>query len=321
MSVGKSVRLFLADGTPGGLLTAEIMNWTGHIMSVNRSSLGELLRRGEAKRTGIYILLGDDPDAINGRKAYVGEGDDVGKRLYAHQRSVVQGGKDFWTQAVVLTSKDDNLTKAHVRYLESRFVALGHQAKRATIDNGTNPLAPTLPESDVSDMEYFIEQAKIILPLLGVNIFQQTTKTSPQAQGEHSETAVESPVFEMRVLKEGVVATAQEIDGEFVVFAGSLARREWVGGESQHYRTLRLQLEDDGTLTPMDGGESFQFTRDYVFRSPSAAAAMVAGRNANGRMEWQDRQTGRTYGDWQDVEIDETAGIKPGLHEPSGDPP
>ena len=122
MSVGKSVRLFLADGTPGGLLTAEIMNWTGHVVAAPRSDLAALLQRPESKRTGIYILLGDDPNSLGGTLAYIGEGDDVSKRLYQHARPEDQGGKDFWDRAIVLTSKDTNLTKAHVRYLESRLI-------------------------------------------------------------------------------------------------------------------------------------------------------------------------------------------------------
>src|SRR3712207_3830978 len=99
MSIGKSVRLFLADGAPGGLLTAEIMNWTGHVVAAPRSDVAALLKRPETNRTGIYVLLGDDPDSFGGTVAYIGEGDDVGKRLQQHARAENQGGKDFWQRA------------------------------------------------------------------------------------------------------------------------------------------------------------------------------------------------------------------------------
>jgi hypothetical protein len=122
MSVGKSVRLFLADGTPGGLLTAEIMNWTGHVIAAPRSDMPALLKRPEVGRTGVYLLIGDDPESLTGSLAYVGEADVIGKRLQTHARPEEQGGKDFWSRAVVLTSKDMNLTKAHARYLESRLI-------------------------------------------------------------------------------------------------------------------------------------------------------------------------------------------------------
>lgn len=310
MSAGKSVRLFLADGTPGGLLTAEIMNWTGHVVAAPRSDLGWLLKRPEAGRTGIYILVGDDPDSMGGSLAYIGEGDDVSKRLYQHSRSEDQGGKDFWERAIVLTSKDANLTKAHARYLESRLISLAQQAKRARLVNGTAPAPLPLPESDISDMEYFIAQAKIALPVLGVNLFRSTgvldTASDPVALIPSNQSSV-SPLFEMRLKKDGIVATAQEVDGEFTVLEGSLARSSWIGVEDG-YRRLRDKLEHDGTLVPTADGKLAVFTRSQVFASPSAASAIVSGRNSNGRVEWKLQSTGVTYGSWQNQAIEHDLG-------------
>jgi hypothetical protein len=305
MSVGKSVRLFLADGTPGGLLTAEIMNWTGHVVAAPRSDLAALLQRPESRRTGIYILLGDDPNSLGGTIAYIGEGDDVSKRLYQHARPEDQGGKDFWDRAIVLTSKDSNLTKAHVRYLESRLISLAQQANRALLDNGTAPTPLPLPEADISDMEYFIAQARIVLPVLGVNLLRAVSSPAPTpSQPKEAVAAGEaSPVFEMSLKKSGVMATAQEFDGEFTVHEGSLARAEWTGVDDG-YKRLREKLDADGTLVPSDGGKAAVFTRSYVFASPSAAAAVVAGRSANGRVEWKVQGTGVSYGSWQSESVD-----------------
>lgn len=305
MSTGKSVRLFLADGTPGGLLTAEIMNWTGHVIAAPRSDLAALLKRPEVGRTGIYILLGDDPDSLGGSLAYVGEGDDVGKRLYQHARPEDQGGKDFWDRAIVLTSKDANLTKAHARYLESRFIALGLQANRARLTNSTAPTPIVLPEADVSDMEYFIEQAKILLPVLGINIFRSAATAAAVPIGPDSSSTTEnSPIFELRLKKEGIVATSQEVDGEFTVHERSVVRLAW-SGVDDGYKRLREKLEQDGTLVPSSDSKTMRFTHDQVFASPSAAAAVVAGRSANGRVEWKVRETGMSYGAWQSRGVDD----------------
>ncbi|MGY2082335.1 GIY-YIG nuclease family protein [Blastococcus sp. SYSU DS0539] len=305
MSSGKSVRLFLADGTPGGLLTAEIMNWTGHVVAAPRSDLATLLKRPEATRTGIYILLGDDPDSLGGQMAYIGEGDDVSKRLYQHARSEDQNGKDFWDRAVVLTSKDTNLTKAHARYLESRFITLALQANRARLTNGTTPSPIVLPEADVSDMEYFIEQAKIVLPVLGVNIFRSPKTTLPVPSAGPTTTRAGSPMFQMSVKKSGITATAQEVDGEFTVLEGSGARLKWTGVAGHSYAGLRAKLEQDGTLVPASDGAAMRFTRNHVFASPSAAAAIVAGRSANGRVEWLVQGTRRAYGEWETEGVEE----------------
>lgn len=306
MTTGKSIRLFLADGTPGGLLTAEIMNWTGHVVAAPRSDLAALLRRPEASRTGIYILLGDDPNSLGGTIAYIGEGDDVSKRLYQHARSEDQGGKDFWDRAIVLTSKDTNLTKAHARYLESRLITLAQQANRAVLVNGTAPPPLPLPEADISDMEYFVSQSKIVLPVLGVNLLRSVTMTQVPVQHGSTMTATIaqlSPVFELALKKSGIRATAQEVDGEFTVHEGSRARPEWAGADDG-YKRLREKLQEDGTLAPSADGKSRAFTRNQVFASPSAAAAVVAGRSANGRVEWKVQGSGLSYGSWQSEGVD-----------------
>ena len=307
MTAGKSIRLFLADGTPGGLLTAEIMNWTGHVVAAPRSDLASLLKRPEASRTGIYILLGDDPNSLGGTIAYIGEGDDVSKRLYQHAKPEDQGGKDFWGRAIILTSKDTNLTKAHARYLESRLITLAQQANRAVLVNGTAPPPLPLPEADISDMEYFISQTEIVLPVLGVNLLRSATSSrvapSEQASSLTAASTRLSPTFELTLKKSGIAATAQEIDGEFTVFAGSTARRDWQGDDNG-YKRLRQKLEEDDTLALSADSKCCTFTRNQVFDSPSAAAAVVTGRSANGRVEWKVQGSGLSYGSWQSEGID-----------------
>lgn len=303
------MRLFLADGTPGGSLTAEIMNWTGHVMAAPRSDLAPLLQRSEIVRTGIYLLLGDDPETPGGQLAYIGEADDVRVRLVQHARSDDHRGKDFWDRVIVLTSKDANLTKAHVRYLESRFIRIATEARRATLTNGTAPPEINLPEADVSDMEYFIEQARIVLPVLGVNLLRSTSVRAITQSQVPSSRAAASPEFVLTT-RDGVVnATAQEVDGEFVVRAGSRARGAWTGtGPETSYLKLRTQLEMDGSLLPTDGGGATYFPQDHVFASPSAGSAVILGRNSNGRLEWKVRGTKTSFGDWQASLLEGTAG-------------
>ncbi|MBF6093476.1 GIY-YIG nuclease family protein [Nocardia cyriacigeorgica] len=298
MSAGKSVRLFLADGTSGGLVTAEIINWTGHILSAPRSDLAELQRRPEVSRTGVYILLGDDPTTVGGVSAYIGEGDDVGRRIIQHHRPDSQGGKEFWNRVIVVTSKDANLTKAHARYLESRLIGIAAESGRATLVNGTAPTPMGLPESDISDMEYFITQIRIALPVLGVNMLRSAVPTVVN-ESSQTEVGVNSPVFELRLRKQDLIACARVVDGEFTVLADSGARGEWIGTDGSHdgYRRLREQLVQDGTIAPAPGG-GLRFTRAHVFSSPSAAGAVVVGRSINGRTDWRTTH-GLSYGEWE----------------------
>jgi Domain of unknown function (DUF4357) len=299
VSDGRQIRIFLVDGTPGGLLTAEIMNWTGHIVAAPRSDLARLLGREETSRTGIYVLLGDDPEALGQQLAYIGEGDEVRDRLAQHARSEEQGGKDFWDRAVVLTSKDANLTKAHARYLESRFISLATQAGRSRLTNATAPPPPPLPEADRSDMEYYIAQAKIVLPVLGINLLRAPSVPPAGSAGAASgQPSVASPAFTLHLRREGITAAAREVDGEFTVLQGSHARQSWVS-TPHAYKALHEALVRDRVLVPDPPGSLLRFARDYVFASPSAAAAVVTGRNANGRIEWRIQGSGMNFGEWQ----------------------
>lgn len=301
---GKQVRLYLVDGSPGGLLTAEIMNWTGHLIASPRSGIADLLKREEARRTGVYLLLGDDPEAPGGTAVYVGEGDEIATRLRQHSRPSDQGGKDFWDRVVILTSKDANLTKAHARYLESQLIAAAHTGGRASVLNGTAPPLIQLPEADISDMEYYLSQVHIILPVLGITAFRASrylAVQTPVNNAEGGQLALRiSPRFTLRVPRHAIEAFAREVDGEFTVLQGSKARAAWIGTDLQHpgYKDLHEKLVSDGGLERTADGNA-SFTRDVVFPSPSAAAAVVTGRAANGRTSWIDVDGGQDFGTWQ----------------------
>jgi hypothetical protein len=291
---GKQIKLFLADGTPGGLTTAEITNWTGHVLAARRSDLADLLKRDEAQRTGVYLLLGDDEAAVGEVRCYIGEADVVADRLRR------QRDQDFWDRVVVITSKDSNLTKAHGRYLESRLISLTTQAGRVTLENNTAPPVPALPEADASDMDYFVSQLQIVLPVLGINAIR--VRSTASAIGVTG-AITESPVFRLRQAKLGVDARAQQIDGEFTVLAGSLVVPQWHGiGKAAStlkayasYRAQHERLLGDGTIVVEDGRG--RVMRDIVFPSPSTAGAVALGRSCNGRREWI--AGSETFGGWE----------------------
>ena len=162
-----------------------------------------------------------------------------------------------------------------------------------------------LPEADVSDMEYFIAQAKIILPVLGVNLLRAPATAAITTPGAVPGPATAlSPTFELQLRKEGITATAREVDGEFTVLEGSKARSTWTG--AQHaYKALHQKLVQEAALVPDPDSRTMRFARDQVFASPSAAAAVVVGRASNGRNDWKIQGTGVSYGTWQTRGIDQ----------------
>lgn len=304
---GKSIKLYLVDGTPQGILTAEIMNWTGHVLSGPRTKLPELLKRAEMNRTGIYFLAGPDLETAGKQIVYIGESDNVGKRLIQHNKDV---SKDFWEKACIITSKDQNLTKAHARYLESRLIAISQNMARAKVHNNTAPPGDAfLPEADQADMEYFISQIRLILPVLGLEFLREKPRISHtlvlQDQIRVKDSDDISPIFIARSKKYDITAEAQEIEGDFVVFKGSEAAPEW-GNQAKYksYYPLYTSLFEEGKILLNLDKRKAIFQEDVSFKSPSAASAVVFGRASNGRTEWKVKSTNKTYADWQDEQIE-----------------
>lgn len=291
---GKHIELFLVDGTPGGLTTAEIIGWTGHVLTAGRGELGDLLKRQEAARNGVYLLLSDDDEAIGGTRCYIGKTEVIGDRLKQHVTK-----KEFWDRVVVITTKDDTFTEGHWGFLESRLVSLAKEAKRVALENGNEPRERKLSEAQVSDMEAFVAQLQVILPVLGVHAIRVRQPKAPTGADRGSD----SPVFTLRQAKLNGEAQAQQIDGEFTMLAGSAVVARWTGeGKAEStrkayakYRAQHEALVLDGAIEVQDGVG--KLTRDIVFSSPSTAGAVALSRSCNGRREWV--AGSETFGDWE----------------------
>lgn len=315
-TLGKSIKLFLVDGSSHGVLTLEVMNWTGHILMGPRTKITEILQRPEMKKTGIYFLTGPDPDGLERLAVYVGESDNVGHRLLQHNKDE---GKVFWERACVITSKDQNLTKAHVRYLEARFISIIQTGGAANLFNHTSPKNDGLPEADVSDMEYFISQVRLVLPVLGLDFLRDKPKITknilthlPLSTIELSDSvdsesvkqdSIENPTFEIVSPVNNLKASAKQLDGDFVVLAGSESKAAWASNSKHNYKKLFETLIAEGKIRIDDGNAKGVFQEDVAFASPSAAAACVFARAANGRKEWFVQGTKTNYHEWQNDQL------------------
>lgn len=313
-TIGRSLELYYINGRPDGMLTAELFNWTGHVLMTPRTQIAAALARPEAGYAGVYLLLGEQDGES---RAYVGEGEDIGARLRAHDMK-----KDWWTDAVLVTAAANKLNKAHVRYLESRLIERARSIGRVPLDNATTPALPVLSEADRAKMEAFLENLFVVLPAVRVDMFVQRSRPARQIAAA-AEPAVAPAVdlapieqtgpststrFVLESRKHGLRATALLSDGEFVVEEGSLARTAWEGlnGQSASYAPLHAELIRSGVLAPR--GDQCVFTRDYVFNSPSAAAAVIYGRSANGPYSWRLEGKGITYKEWEARQLSALSG-------------
>lgn len=277
-----TLKIHLPSGNPDGLRTVERSNWNGRGVVFPRAEYANACARGEVRQPGVYILQGD----VGGNDTlYIGEGDPVLDRLRDHYAK-----KDFWTQAVFFVAGPGQLNKAHVQFLEAQLVARAKAAKRAKLENSNSPAEPTLSEADCADMEVFLHHILGLLPVLGIHAFEKSAV--PMASIQH----------ELTCKGRGVSAAGFDTPQGFVVRAGSEAAGDEAPSLAENFRSVpvrRAELRQNGVLV-QDGGH-LKFSEDYTFSSPSFAAAVVLGRNANGREEWKNAQ-GKTLKQIQEAQ-------------------
>lgn len=271
---GFVVNIFIPDGDPDGLRLIEKSNWSGCGLVIPRSLFFLAKRRPQLDRAGVYILVGGVGEADSPLpRVYVGEGDPIRPRLESHLKQ-----KDFWNHALVFSSKDGNLNKAHVQHLESRLVQLAKEAKRCVLDNNNHPQVPSLSEAAVAEVEGFLDDMLLCLPILGCNYFER-----PQAP------VYKTTIFTIKA--KGIEASGFETPAGFVVQAGSKVVKSETTSIHAYLSATRKGLLDQGVLR--DLGSSYELAQDYEFSSPSTAAGVILGRAASGPQEWRTKD-GRT---------------------------
>jgi len=278
-----TIKLFLPYGDGTRLRTAEISNWSGRALAAPRTDFEDLLAREELEGSGVYILTGTDP-ATGKPMAYIGEAEVLSERLKTHKNL------EFWIAAVVFLSKDENLTKSHIRYLEGRLIEEAKAANRFILHNAQSSGAK-LPEADRHDMEEFPAKIHQLLPVLGSEVLTPIGGSEPPGDT--------IPVLQTEI--KGLVARGRRTPTGFVVLAGSQAVAEPRPSADQYWPALlalRQQLLADGSLVQKDG--HLLFTKDVEFTSPSQAASIVHGGNASGPNAWRDAK-GITLGELEEV--------------------
>lgn len=265
-----TIKLFLVHGSPTGLRTAELSNWSGKAVASPRTELPALLKREELASPGFYLLTGIDPDSGD-NALYIGEAENVAKRLKGH------AAKDYWNSVTVFVSKDENMTKAHIKYLEGILIERAMKAGASIVMNAASSGAK-LPESDAAEMDVYLEKCLQLLPVLGVTVFEQPV--DPKSDTEE--------LLYCRI--KGLEATGKRTANGFVVFSGSqavLANRP----SAKRMGEKRDELVEKGILVEQDG--HLVFTKDVEFGSPSTAGSMVRGGNTNGLTNWKNEKGAR----------------------------
>ena len=281
MPRGKSLNLYLMDGSVNGRVKCTLANWTGLAFKIPRTALDLCKDRKELKQTGVYFLFGKDEEHDKA-VVYIGQasvrknGEGILNRLQEHNSNP---GKDYWTEAIAITTSNDSLGPTEISYLEHRFYQLAVEAKRYDVKNGVDPAQGNPSEEKQSEMEDFIYYAKIVVGILGHKVFVPLVEpTSGDTVG------TEEPV--LLCVKNGVQATAIRTSDGFVVKKGSVLSMKptkscpkFVLKKREQYKNT---IDENGVLQ-----------EDVLFNTPSGASNFVCAASTSGYVEWK-TQDGRT---------------------------
>ncbi len=265
MSFNKTIQMIIFDNNPNGMIMCELSNWNGRIFKVARAELNAFYTRNESVYTGVYFLFGRDDD--NNETIYIGEAENMQRRLKQHLND-----PNYWNDVIVVISKDNILNKAHVKYLENLFYSLAFNSGRATIVNSNVPTKSSVSEYDEAMLEEFISNSKLLVNTLGYKVFDTIEETTVK---DNNQADIKLYIK----TKKGADAVGSIVTDGFVVYRGSKASATFT--KSFTYHKQRDKLIENKTID-----ENFTFSKDYIFSSPSTAASIVMGRNANGLTEW-----------------------------------
>ena len=289
---GKSINLFLMDGDPSGRIKVTLANWTGVAYKIPRTELEKCKDMSVLKQTGVYFLFGttddtDEPVVYIGQAGIRKNGEGILYRLQEHKRNPE---KDYWIEAVALTTSNNSFGQTEISYLENRFCNLAIGAKRYIVKNGNDPAPGNITEEKESELEEFIEYAKIVMGTLGHKVFEPVMQAPTMTSYEVAE-----PEEQFCITRSGTNAKGAMTSEGFVVLAGSSIRKELVPSASDSTKVSREINKDN-----VDANGIVQ--KDILFRTPSGASAFVLGAPTNGNVEWKTKD-GRTL---KDVESSES---------------
>ena len=273
---GKKITLFLVDGEPDGRKIISLAGWTGQGLIFPRNKLKEIGSDDIARQPAVYFLFGRESEDSLITSAYIGEAENLFDRLTTHNNDK---GKDFWYMTVAFISSDESLTKAHVKYLESRCVELANKAKHFgyVIKNSAGSIASHLPQADIPVMEEFAKNIVLLLGTIGYPILQ---KLEAKSIANHDD-----PLFLLQNKEGNPRGMARMTNEGFIVYQGSIISNKQAAAVAGRNEKLITKLVGEKVITK--SADEWVFARDYNFTTPSAASDLILGYSTNGWIAWR----------------------------------
>ena len=295
----KTIQIYLPKGNPRGLRLAEMTTRTVRLIEIPRIHIDDFFVMPEANQVGLYFLVGDT-DSIDKPLLYIGQTGDLKRRLNQHHE------KDFWTRAFVMLSTNNSMTQTHALYMEHKAIATAIEVGRYEIKNGNTGNRPHTPDPLKADCEELFYTLDVLLSTLGQPIFEtlsinESRKDTVEPKVIANNDAdiktivnIEIPIIEPTPplfyykVKDSDAQGYYDDDG-FVILAGSLIRKAQSTSAPPFVTRLKESLLSNGKLIAVND-KSYKLTENQLFKTPSGASALVAGRSTNGWIKWKNAE-------------------------------
>lgn len=267
-----------------GTRYAKIPDSAAQALAFPRNHIAELKNRPELHRQAVYFLLG--VDTVSGRDAvYVGEARVITKQFIEHLAK-----KDFWSECIVCPTPGDTFPLSHIKYLQSIFVAGAHADGDYHVLNSAPAKEPALGQAERDAMDEYVGNVKALLAAFARPVLESSQVRSRIAPGSVStsnlDVNVPTDAERLQLRVSGIMASGlRAAGGALLVLKRSHANKQVELSLSNGNLGVRSMLIRTGVL--VDAGDHFQFVRDYTFTSPTQAASVILGYNANGRQMWR----------------------------------
>lgn len=285
MKNGKNFNLFLMDGEVTGRIKCTLSNWTGIAYKIPRSYLDKCKDRQDLKQSGIYFLFGKNDN--NEDEVYIGQagirknGEGVLFRVAEHLKDKVE-----FSEVVMLTTQNNSFGPTEISYLENKFTNMATYADRFKVRNSNDPNPGNVTEEKESELEDFIDYSKMVLGVLGYKIFVpiivediKVENKSESEEGQYFYISRKSRKSN-RLIEGKCIRTSEG----FVVLEGSDIDEIDSRAIPKSIAELRNSCKLHNEI--ING----KIIKNYLFNSPSYAAAFLLGMNTNGRTDWKTKE-------------------------------
>ncbi|HHG83390.1 MAG TPA: GIY-YIG nuclease family protein, partial [Bacteroidetes bacterium] len=281
------LRLLLLKGTISGPKTAKISSWPGSAVYSPIENAKDILVRDEFDNPGVYILKSAPQKNIFSERVYIGEAEELRARLKNHISKLKKKPFDSF---VAFTDTNHLLNKATVKYLEHKLLICAKENKTSEIANEVSPKMPRISEADRYNMDGFLSEMKVILPLLGFEFV--TPMVTP--------TFVEKPKDLFRLKSKQLNTFMFVSEGAFIVTKGSQASKTSSASIGKSWLRIRSRLIEQGVF--VDQSTHYEITQDTIFSSVSAASSVTLGRQSPGPISWIHLTENITYSEFIQIQ-------------------